>query len=284
MHWLVVRGGALGDFILTIPALRQVRSEASTVTLACRPRFATLVPDLADKVIDLHSAQNLWLFGAGPLPDRYDGALVYTPGVADLLRQVNGLRVVEGPAQPFPGSGHATDQLSAPTRAPPGSHPDLKATPAALRDIDQLLAQLGLGESWPVVLAPGAASPLKQWPGIAVLADLLIAARIPVVVAPGIDEERDLLPAGLPRLPELDLPALVALATRSGAWIGNDTGTTHLATAAGAPVFAMFGPTDPAIWGPRPPVAGQAQALPFATSPSLLMRLADSSRATRVAR
>jgi ADP-heptose:LPS heptosyltransferase len=34
-------------------------------------------------------------------------------------------------------------------------------------------------------------------------------------------------------------------------YIGNDSGITHLAAAAGAPVVALFGPTDPAIWGPR---------------------------------
>ena len=34
-------------------------------------------------------------------------------------------------------------------------------------------------------------------------------------------------------------------------YIGNDSGITHLAAAAGTPVVAIFGPTDPAIWGPR---------------------------------
>jgi ADP-heptose:LPS heptosyltransferase len=34
-------------------------------------------------------------------------------------------------------------------------------------------------------------------------------------------------------------------------YVGNDSGITHLAAAAGAPVVAIFGPTDPAIWAPR---------------------------------
>jgi len=34
-------------------------------------------------------------------------------------------------------------------------------------------------------------------------------------------------------------------------YIGNDSGITHLAAAAGAPVVAIFGPTDPAVWAPR---------------------------------
>jgi len=34
-------------------------------------------------------------------------------------------------------------------------------------------------------------------------------------------------------------------------YIGNDSGITHLAAAVGTPVVAIFGPSDPQIWGPR---------------------------------
>lgn len=35
-------------------------------------------------------------------------------------------------------------------------------------------------------------------------------------------------------------------------YVGVDTATTHLAAACGTPTVALFGPTDPAIWGPWP--------------------------------
>ena len=48
----------------------------------------------------------------------------------------------------------------------------------------------------------------------------------------------------------LPLPTLAALLSRASLFIGHDSGITHLAAASGAPVLALFGPTDPEIWAP----------------------------------
>jgi len=50
-----------------------------------------------------------------------------------------------------------------------------------------------------------------------------------------------------------DLYELACWLAGASVYIGNDSGITHLAAAAGAPVAALFGPTDPAIWAPRGP-------------------------------
>jgi heptosyltransferase-2 len=47
------------------------------------------------------------------------------------------------------------------------------------------------------------------------------------------------------------LPRVAAMLARCAAFIGNDSGITHLAAAVGAPTLAVFGPTDPALWAPR---------------------------------
>ena len=46
---------------------------------------------------------------------------------------------------------------------------------------------------------------------------------------------------------------LGAVLARAGLYVGNDSGVSHLAAAWGAPVLALFGPTDPAQWAPVGP-------------------------------
>jgi heptosyltransferase III len=51
---------------------------------------------------------------------------------------------------------------------------------------------------------------------------------------------------------KLDWPELTALIAGAHVYIGPDTAITHLAAAAGAPTVALYGPTDPRLWGPWP--------------------------------
>jgi ADP-heptose:LPS heptosyltransferase len=47
------------------------------------------------------------------------------------------------------------------------------------------------------------------------------------------------------------LGKLAALMKHSSLYLGNDSGITHLAAACNTPTIALFGPTDPRIWGPQ---------------------------------
>ncbi len=51
---------------------------------------------------------------------------------------------------------------------------------------------------------------------------------------------------------KLDWPDLTALIAQARVYIGPDTAITHLAAATGAPTVALYGPTDPRLWGPWP--------------------------------
>ena len=48
----------------------------------------------------------------------------------------------------------------------------------------------------------------------------------------------------------LPLRLLACVLSKCSAYIGNDSGVTHLAAATDIPTLAIFGPTDPAIWAP----------------------------------
>ncbi len=51
---------------------------------------------------------------------------------------------------------------------------------------------------------------------------------------------------------QLEWGALAELIKGAVVFIGPDTSVTHLAAASGAPTIALFGPTDPRLWGPWP--------------------------------
>jgi heptosyltransferase-3 len=50
----------------------------------------------------------------------------------------------------------------------------------------------------------------------------------------------------------LSWPQLTALMRGARVFVGPDTSVTHLAAASGCPTVALFGPTDPRLWGPVP--------------------------------
>jgi ADP-heptose:LPS heptosyltransferase len=139
------------------------------------------------------------------------------------------------------------------------------AEAAAASRIDDLVP--GAGGLW--ILHPGAGKTQNQWP----------AARFAEVAARAVRDGRRVLvlqgPADGPAMavfetattellaplglapPPINPPvtvgvcaALLALAER---FLCNDTGLMHVAGAVGVPTLALFGPTDPALWGPQAP-------------------------------
>lgn len=51
---------------------------------------------------------------------------------------------------------------------------------------------------------------------------------------------------------KLSLAQTADLLRHAAAYVGPDTATTHLAAACGTPTVALYGPTDPTLWGPWP--------------------------------
>ena len=111
-----------------------------------------------------------------------------------------------------------------------------------------------------VLLHPSARYDNKAWPleRFAEVADWLSGQGMRVVL---IGSQEDMLlgqqilnitmhkPENL--MGKTSLSQLVAVMKRSQLLIGNDGGPMHMAAAVGCPVVGLFGPTDPAVWGPR---------------------------------
>jgi ADP-heptose:LPS heptosyltransferase len=95
-----------------------------------------------------------------------------------------------------------------------------------------------------------AAQPEKSWPAanfLAVAGHLAQNRYSPVFVGGSAD---DLTPfAGYPTL-QSSLSELKSLFASAALFVGNDSGPAHMAAAFGVPSIVVFGPSDPAIWGP----------------------------------
>jgi heptosyltransferase-3 len=155
---------------------------------------------------------------------------------------------------------------------PLGVHPEavtplLRTSLQDDRDAEALLQRLGgvregLPDGRPVVmLQPGARYWFKAWPPdrFAELADRLAARLECRLLIGGDPAERGL--AERIRERARSRPAVVAgrtsllqhaaLLKRCALFVGNDNGPMHMAAALGIPVVALFGPSNPAEWGPR---------------------------------
>lgn len=102
----------------------------------------------------------------------------------------------------------------------------------------------------------------KRWTadGWRTVAAKLLARGLKVVATggPGAEERAFLdevwgpLPGVERRDGQLSWPQLAQLLAGARLFVGPDTSVTHLAAAAGCPTVALFGPTDPRLWGPVP--------------------------------
>ena len=116
-------------------------------------------------------------------------------------------------------------------------------------------AILGLTEAKKfVAIFSGSGSPAKNWPieKFIALADRLNAeTRALFILGPAEAAYKDVLhAAGQLIIKNQTLGTVAAIVSMATAFVGNDSGVSHLAAATGTPGVALFGPTDPARWRP----------------------------------
>jgi hypothetical protein len=278
---LVLHPGALGDIILSLPALGLLRDyfPSAQITLAANLDFsASVCNGYADRLVSLSTLPLHRLYSPDILTDTdllfwksYDRILSWTGsgdeqfcrnlGAAntDILvaRWKPGLADMRHVSQIFVDSLRPWVPLQ--TSAP---LPEIR-----LKGEDILAGREWLGEDrgpdaepW-VALHPGAGSPAKCWSsdrfrGLACEITRSVTRNLLIVGGPA---EPGLAYAIGPKAPGISLrfaenlrlgPLAGALA-RCLAFVGNDSGISHLAAALAVPSVVLFGPTSPAQWAPR---------------------------------
>lgn len=128
---------------------------------------------------------------------------------------------------------------------------------AAAASVERMLAERGIGEY--LIFHPGAQYDYKVYPETLrnEFFVLLNGLGVPVVVTGSKSELDTKIKRSLPKLRNLhdfigltSMDELIALSARSMAYIGADTLNMHIAAAQERQVFAIFGPTLPAMWSP----------------------------------
>ncbi len=125
--------------------------------------------------------------------------------------------------------------------------------------VKRLLGSEGIRRPF-IIVSPGAKSHLKRWPEehFARLCDRISSEMGLDIVFIGLTEDGGVVEriAGKMKAGSFNLVnktgivALAALMKRARLVITNDSAPLHLARAAGSKVLALFGPTDPARYGP----------------------------------
>ncbi len=268
---LLWRLGALGDSLLLLPALAACRAAfpAREIVVAGQP--AALAParwsGLADRIVDAAGPACAPLTAgeparAGALPPDLELAVVWSArsqAIGVGLERSGARRVITAPALPARHMPVAEYYLA--TLAGAGVAPvpfRLRAPDTALAETEAACQAATEGSGEPiVVLHPGTGSALKCWPlaHFLALAALLRRAGLAVVWTAGPADERTR--AGLDAageqdrvLPPLDVAGLSAVLTRAAVVVSGDCGVAHLAALLEVPSVALFGPTDPLLWGP----------------------------------
>jgi len=279
---LLVRAGALGDVLLLRRAIAALRGAGHSVELLAPAAGVVLAGgggSEVDRVWSWDSAEVARVLAgdetSGPFADALrsaDAVVAYTRSrsLIDALRPLTRLLLVHDPAPPARGP-HASQWLARPVTTlgvPDGPDPP----ELAFSGEEQALAEALLRRLPPRFLAlhPGSGSDTKNWP-----ADRFLALARRLEGNPALGPHPSLLVLGPAEadgpsppasasgrsLPEEDTPSLVvarelplrvlgAVLSHAGLYVGNDSGVSHLAPAAGAPTLALFGPTDPALWSP----------------------------------
>jgi hypothetical protein len=235
----LIRPGAIGDCILSLPAMECLRGDYTEIWVRSEIvpliRFAGAVHSIASTGLDL-----MGLPGASPPPaliDRlrsFDSIISwYGSNRSEFRELVVQLELPFRFLDALPPAGaqlHASDFFMKQAGCTGAAVPKIPCPPERRLDF--------------AVIHPFSGSPRKNWP-LDRFRGVAQRLAMPVRWCAGPEEQ-------LEHAVRIDnLYQLACWLSTAHLYIGNDSGITHLAAAVGTPVVAVFGPADPAVWAPR---------------------------------
>lgn len=272
---LVLRALAIGDLLVAVPALRALRRAYPDhrLVLATTPALAPLVGRTGGVDVLVPTPDPTAVPWSGPAPDVAVNLHGTGPQSHRALAALEPARRI-GFCSPEAGPGWEGPGWDAVAAA----HPHERGRWCALLQAVGIPADPGdlrlptpaapAGPA-PVLVHPGAAFGAKRWPAdrFAAVAATLDAPEHPVLITGSAAEhplavevaERAGLTADRVLAGSTDLGQLCDLVAGAALVVSGDTGIAHVASAYGTPSVVLFGPVDPAQWGP--PAGGPHVAL-----------------------
>jgi heptosyltransferase-2 len=268
---LVIRGGAIGDFILTLPAIAALRAQFPEAHLEVLgyPHIAQIAQlgGVVDRVQPIEARGLAGFFAAGGQLDLatadyfarfdiivsylFDPDLIFQTNVAQCSRA----QFIVGPHRPNEAERiHATQVYLKPLERlaifDADAVPRLPVPPAP-----------GTSGRQTIALHPGSGSEKKNWPeqNWATLMQRLITETSAGLLIVGGEAEGNRLERLAKLLPaeRIDVARSWPLAELAGrlqsctVFLGHDSGISHLAAASGVPTLVLWGDTIEEIWRPQ---------------------------------
>ena len=280
---LIVHQGAIGDFILSLPSLEAIHrfhSQSRFIFLG-HPAILEIIHSRPYFHVVLDCSNKSW----APL---YNSKVNLETEIFDSLPPVDSIfafcrissqtlvdnlaRIYRKPSyriDPFPEPNlglHVCDyqcrqleELGIPSL--PSSAPVIAPSQQDLFEARRFFQEKVRGETQLVLIHPGSGGRKKLWP-VAGWLDVIMKIstsnniKISLIEGPADSQVVQQIcskvgSASLLLVNNWRLGKLAALIKRSSLYLGNDSGITHLAAACNTPTIALFGPTDPRIWGPK---------------------------------
>lgn len=276
--------GALGDLLLSLPALAMIREHFGRLHLSGRDEVTRLIVSVG--FVDEASSTSGGLFVSlydGEPDDRligflggFDAAYVFSvrrdSAAVKAIREVvrDTTAILNAPpegrrvhvsefrmSQILQGTGERGDGDTSRHELPV----PLMNIPEALRQEARALVGRGMAGRL-LTIHPGSGGQRKCWPltrfvSLAERLRDLTDSEIVMLSGPAEEQGQPLVDEfaavnkNVTHLKGLELTHVAALLSVSACYIGNDSGISHLAGAVGAPSVVVFGPTDPQLWRPR---------------------------------